>query len=194
MTLPNTNEPLRLADGRLVYPGGARGNGDLADTPLGEPRPQVRRKVSDLPALPRQMNAISVILAYTLFGLDEDETASAAGIAPAQVVRIRKSDPYRQMYDAIVRSVLDGEADVVRDLFAKNAKGAAQTMVEALQQGTRADRMAAAKDILDRSGHRPNDVVEHRHRMDGGLTIEIVRKDVVNAPIIDLEPIDDNQG
>jgi hypothetical protein len=46
--------------------------------------------------------------------------------------------------------------------------------------------MAAARDILDRSGHRPSDVVEHRHRMDGGLVIEIVRRDAV-LPIIDMD-------
>jgi hypothetical protein len=48
--------------------------------------------------------------------------------------------------------------------------------------------MFAAKDFLDRAGHRPADIVEHRHRMDGGLTIEIIRKDKDDvAPMIDME-------
>jgi hypothetical protein len=47
--------------------------------------------------------------------------------------------------------------------------------------------MAAAKDVLDRSGHRPSDVVEHRHRMDGGLVIEIVKRDGAQMPVIDME-------
>jgi hypothetical protein len=46
--------------------------------------------------------------------------------------------------------------------------------------------MSAARDILDRSGHRPADVVEHRHRMDGGLVIEVVRRDAVSVPTIDM--------
>ena len=49
-------------------------------------------------------------------------------------------------------------------------------MVEALDAGSRTDRMSAARDILDRSGHRPADVVEHRHRVDGGLVIEYVKR------------------
>ena len=80
------------------------------------------------------------------------------------------------------------ETDVVRELLAKNAKNAATVVVEAMQNGSRADRVAAAKDILDRSGHRPADVVEHRHRVDGGLIIEIVKRDTgVQVPTIEME-------
>jgi hypothetical protein len=105
----------------------------------------------------------------------------------AQVGRIKMSDPYSQMYDAVVRTVLDSETDVVRELLAKNAKSAAAVMVDALNAGNRSDRMAAARDILDRSGHRPSDVVEHRHRVDGGLVIEIVkRSDGTHVPTIDM--------
>jgi hypothetical protein len=32
-------------------------------------------------------------------------------------------------------------------------------------------------DVLDRAGHRPADVVEHRVRMEGALTIEFIEKD-----------------
>ena len=48
---------------------------------------------------------------------------------------------------------------------------------------------AAAKDILDRAGHRPADVVEHRHRLDNSLQIEIIRKDenTASLPVIDAE-------
>jgi hypothetical protein len=91
------------------------------------------------------------------------------------------------MHDAIVKTILDSETGVVRDLFQKKARNAAQVMVNALEEGTRADRMAAARDILDRSGHRPSDVVEHRHRMDGGLVIEIVRRDTSQLPTIEME-------
>lgn len=190
MSLARNGEPLKLADGRVVYPGG-----DIADPrrPVDvdtgvEPviRPQVRRKIGDLPALPKQMNAIGAIFSYVMFGLDDEEIASATGLDVAQVAQIRDSDPYRQLHEAIIRAVLDGQSDTVREMFARNARHAATTMVEALQSGTRADRMAAARDILDRSGHRPADVVEHRHRMDGGLVIEVVRRDSVKIPTIDM--------
>jgi hypothetical protein len=192
----HNNEPLRLADGRLVYPGG-----DI-DSPVG-PAPRLvevpthreaqqlvvrmRRKVADLPAVPKQMNAVGAILAYVMFGLDDEEVALATHLSTEQVGNIKASDPYKQMHDAVVRTVLDSEAGVVRELIAKNARRAAETMVDALNAGTRSDRMSAARDILDRSGHRPADVVEHRHRMDGELVIEIVKRDDgKHAPTIDM--------
>ena len=146
-----------------------------------------RRKLSELPEVPKTMNAVSVILSYTLFGLDVEEIAIATALTIDQIARIKKGDAYQQMHDTIVRSVLDSETNVVRDLFVKQARNAAGVMVRAMEEGTRADRISAAKDILDRSGHRPSDVVEHRHKLEGGLVIEIVRKEVSTMPIIEME-------
>jgi hypothetical protein len=149
---------------------------------------QTRRKLSDLPEVPKTMNAVGIVLAYTLFGLDDEEIAIATKLTVDQVGRLKCSDPYTQMYDGVVRTVIDSETDVVRELLAKNAKDAAKVVVDSMHNGTRADRMVAARDILDRSGHRPADVVEHRHRVDGGLVIEYVKRDAgVGVPTIDME-------
>jgi hypothetical protein len=146
-----------------------------------------RRKLSELPEVPRTMNAVGIVLSYTLFGLDDEEIAIATGLSVDQIGRIKLDDPYAQMYTAVVQTILDTETSVVRDVFTKNARNAAKVVVEAMQEGNRSDRVAAAKDILDRSGHRPSDVVEHRHRMDGGLVIEIVRRDGATLPTIEME-------
>lgn len=195
MALPSDNEPLKLADGSLVFPGGkvVKGGQEFVEIPTHHDAQRIitatRRKVADLPEVPKTMNAIGAVLAYTLFGLDEDEIAIATGFTSAQVGKIKMSDPYTQMHEAVVRTVLDSETNVVRELLAKNAKNAAHVMVDALQSGARSDRMQAAKDILDRSGHRPADVVEHRHRVDGGLTIEYVKREDRGIPTIELGEI-----
>jgi len=189
MSLAQSGEPLRLADGRVVYPGGNVNDAEQPKAVIEQDTPRVvnvRRRISDLPATPRQMNAIGAVLAYALYGLDVEDIAEAIGTTIDRIEKIKACDPYKQMHDAVVRTVLDSETDVVRELISKNARTAAQVMVDALQAGTRADRMAAARDVLDRSGHRPADVVEHRHRMDGGLVIEVVRRDAVNVPTIDM--------
>ena len=197
MPLPRRDAPLRLADGRLVYPDGRVDHVDgpvdgLVEVPTHAEAQRIvtaaRRKLSELPEVPRTMNAVSVVLAYSLFGLDDEEIAIATGLSVEQIGRIKVGDPYTQMHDAVVRTVLDSETNVVRELFVKNARAAAQVVVRAMEEGTRSDRMAAAKDVLDRSGHRPSDVVEHRHRMDGGLVIEIVKRDGAQMPVIDMEP------
>jgi len=146
-----------------------------------------RRKLSELPEVPRTMNAVGIVLSYTLYGLDDEEISIATGLSVEQIGRIKVDDPYTQMHTAIVRTILDSETEVVRDLFTKQARNAAKVVVSAMEEGTRADRMAAAKDILDRSGHRPSDVVEHRHRMDGGLVIEIVKREGATLPTIEMD-------
>lgn len=194
MALPDDpREPLRLADGSVVYPGGRIASADvhtMVEIPTHREAQRIitaaRRKVGDLPEVPKTMNAVGAILSYTLFGLDDEEIAVATGLSNDQVVRIKMGDAYTQMHEAVVRTVLDSETDVVRELLAKNAKIAANVMVDSLQAGNRSDRMAAARDILDRSGHRPADVVEHRHRVDGGLVIEYVRRENADGPTIDM--------
>src|SRR5215470_3613493 len=130
--LPNSNEPLRLADGRLVYPGG-----DIVDTHAraGESRvlpARVRRRAADLPAPFRQMNAIAAVVCYVLYGMDDEEIAEVTKLSVIQVGNIKQSDPYQQMYDAIMRAAMDHETDVVRELLGRNAKRAASTLVDAL--------------------------------------------------------------
>lgn len=193
MPLPRRDTPLQLADGRIVLPDGRVtevNEPQFVEVPTHQEAQKIitaaRRKLSELPEVPRTMNTVSVVLSYTLFGLDEDEIAIATRLSVAQIGRIKVSDPYTQMHDVIVKTVLDAETSVVRELFQKNARNAAQVVVRAMDEGSRADRMAAARDILDRSGHRPSDVVEHRHRMDGGLVIEIVRRDQTQLPTIDM--------
>jgi hypothetical protein len=199
MALPTPDAPLRLADGRMVYPGGEvvqpgqQPRQRFVEIPTHTEAQRIitntRRKVSDLPELPKTMNAVGVILSYTMFGLDDEEIGVATGLSVEQIGRIKVGDAFTQMHEAVVSSVLDSESSVVRELLAKNAREAAKVMVEALSTGNRSDRISAAKDVLDRAGHRPADIVEHRHRMDGGLVIEIVRRDNAgNVPTIEMEP------
>ena len=201
MPLASSDEPLKLADGSLVYPGGRVVGPESAvvsprfveiptHTEAQKLVTATRRKLSDLPEVPKTMNAVSVVLSYTMFGLGDEEIAIATGLTTEQVGRIKVSEPFTQMHDAVVRNIMESETDVVRDILAKNARSAATVMVEALQAGNRSDRMAAARDIMDRSGHRPADVVEHRHRVDGGLVIEYVKRDTAEKfPTIDMDGI-----
>ncbi len=148
-----------------------------------------RRKLSDLPELPRTMNAVSVVLSYTLFGLTDTEIAINTGMTEEQIGRVKMNEAYSIMHESVVQSILQAETDTVRTIFQQHARNAALELVDGMKNGARAERMSAAKDLLDRAGHRPADVVEHRHRMEAGLTIEVVRKDTTNLPpVIDLEP------
>ena len=213
--LPNCATPLLLADGRVVLPSGMVIPA-VAKTPVSvapsvappdveEPAPEPQlpqlierplpslasvpmRKIGDLPDVPRVINAINVVIGYSLFGMPDIDICTATGMRQEQLDKLRSGDTYDSMRNTIVRSVLDAEAQSIRDLFLQNARAATGVLVDSMSNGSRGDRIAAARDLLDRAGHRPADVVEHRHRVEGGLVIEIVRKDERdNTPIIDME-------
>lgn len=191
---------LRLADGstvlpngRVVPPGGVttpRMEGIVAVPTNREAQQLVvaaRRKLADLPDVPRTMNTINVVLCYTLFGLDDEAISIATKLSMEQIEKVRLTDAFTSMRDQIVSTVLNSESEDIRGLFVQHARNAASTVVDVMQSGKSADRLNAAKDILDRGGFRPNDVVEHRHQLEGGLTISIIRKDDNSLPTIDME-------
>jgi len=188
-------QPLVLADGRIVHP-----DGNIVDPkqeklvaiPTNREATQLvlaaRRKLSDLPDVPRTMNTVSVIMAYSLFGLDDVEIALATGLTEGQIGRIKVGDPYTKMYETIVGSILETETGDVRDLFRQHSRSAVTKLLTVLEHTkSETNRIAVARDILDRAGHRPADVVEHRHKMDGGLTIEIRRRQDKVIPVIDIK-------
>lgn len=184
---------LVLADGTKVF-------ADRVETPKQQARmvqvptnreaielvTNTRYKLADFAETPRKLNALSVVATYSLCGMEDAEISLACGLGPGQLERIRAEPTYEKLRQAVIASILESETDSVRGIFVQHSRRAAQRIVEEVNADGGIG-IAAAKEILDRSGHRPADVVEHRHRMDGGLVIEIVRKDDKNTPIIDMD-------
>lgn len=195
MTLADEQTPLVLADGTLVYPNGRIASPKLTKNNYVEIPTAVeaqklvtntRRKLADLPDVPKTMNVVSVVLSYSLYGLDQSEIALATGLTENQIGQIKMSPAYEDMYEAIRQSVLEVEATTVREIFAQKSKQSAIEIVEGLNSPERGERLVAAREILDRGGFRPADIVEHRHSMSGGLVIEVVKRDTNTLPTIDI--------
>lgn len=146
-----------------------------------------RRKLSDLPVAPKHLNPIAVVCLYTLYGLDTTEISIATGLNLDQINRIRMSNEYGIVQGSVVAAVMEAETGEVKDYIRKGAQKAA-AKVDAFVSHPNADiALRAARDVLDRAGLRPADVVDHRHRMDVGLVIEVVdRKRDQDRPIIDV--------
>ncbi len=189
--LPNGMEPLVLADGTRVNPvdGVIIEDEFLVEVPNTEDIKReivaARKRISDLPVPPNQMNTISVIISYTLFGINDDDISMTLAIPPEQLIMIKSSDAYRSLQEQFVKNIMESDASDVRHMFVQKSKTAAHTMFALMESNNEATRGGAAKDILDRAGQRPVDVVEHRHRMEGGLTIEYIEKKD-DIPIIDI--------
>jgi len=193
--LPQGTEPLVLADGTKINP--VNGERVTEETFVRVPNTSElkreiitsRKRISDLPVPPEQMNTISVILSYSLFGIMDEDIAITLAVPLEQIQQIKKSDAYASLQEQILTSIVESDLSDVRSLFVQKSRTAAQTMFDVLDNpdvgvGT---KMVAAKDVLDRAGQRPVDVVEHRHKMEGGLTIEYVEKKD-DIPTIDITP------
>ena len=186
-------EPLILADGTAISPiNGAT----IIDEPLVEvPNTQeikreitaARMRISDLPVPAQQMTTLSVIISYTLFGVTDEDISTLLSIPLNNIKNIKLSDSYRNLSETLVSNIVKSDLSNVRGMFVDKSRTAAGKMFELLDSESEATRMVAAKDVLDRAGQRPVDVVEHRHRMEGGLTIEYVEKKD-DIPIIDITP------
>jgi hypothetical protein len=193
---------ITLADGTMVYKDGrivAVKEPDVEDeyeeeasTTLNPARLVIptQKKLRDLPENTRTMNGISAVLCYSLFGLSDDDIAEAIGSTPDRVEGIKKLPSYTTMRNDVITNVINAEQADVRELFVKHSRRAVGVVVDAMNAKKTADKLKAAGDILDRSGFRPADVVEHRHRLEGGLTIEVVRKDGA-LPLIDIALMED---
>jgi hypothetical protein len=155
-----------------------------------------RKKVADLPALPDSMTPIAVVLAYSLFGLDDDEIAIATKLSVKQIINIKMQPAYETMFENVVQQVMHAETDNVRNMFIQNSKKAAKRLMQLAEDSDSAMvSLMAVKDVLDRAGHRPADiVVENRQKTENELRIVFVKKDdSPQVPVIDITPTQGGQ-
>lgn len=148
----------------------------------------VRKRLIDLPAPPSQMNGVAVLISYSLLGLSDEEIAIALSLTQEQVGRIKMSDVYTSVRAEIVSAILKNDTDDVRHMFVQGSKTAATAVINMISTADDEKvRLKAAQDVLDRAGHRPIDVHEHRVAVDGGLRIEYIEKKPLDVPIITID-------
>ncbi len=138
---------------------------------------RVRHRIDELPLQDSKMNTISVIISYYLFGLSNNDISIITKIPLKQINNIIMLPAFNEMVDKITSSILESDQSNVRDYLQQQTKKAANKIVEIMQTGSTKYSLEAAKDILDRSGHRPVDVVEHINKMDAELRIVHITKD-----------------
>jgi hypothetical protein len=148
---------------------------------------QTRRTLADIPAPPKSCNAISVVISYSMFGMSDEEIAIATGMTVEQIGRIKMLEAYTVMQDAIVEGILNADAEDVRTFIRSAQKAAAVTVAASMQSEDEVLRFKAAQDLLDRGGNSKELIVNNKHSLEGGLTIEVVDKRNQNAPHVDVK-------
>ena len=148
---------------------------------------RVRKRVHDLPEPPEKMNVVALVAMYHMFGLNNMDIAYVTGLTEPQVERIRELEAFSSVIETAQQNIVEQDAENVRNLINAHATSAVETVVRTMDSEDEKAALVAAKDILDRAGHRPADVVEHRHKVEGGLTIEYVKKDpALETPVVDV--------
>lgn len=196
---------IRLANGTLIDPKTREPIStnlhpqDKKREPEPEPEPEIerlnvvateRRSIMDLKLNKNQMAFINNVLVYTLYGLPPDEIAMQCSCTEDDIRIVRDLDEYKQMYDAMTDALRAAYEQSVQGILISAAPAAAKKIVRKMSDKSSDISLAAIKDVLDRSGHRPADRVEHVHSLaDGELRIRIVKAtDRDHMPTIDLKP------
>lgn len=102
------------------------------------------------------------ILMYSEKGMSNTEIGTKLSLSPFTVSHIKGSDEFLIRQTNFRRSVIEQ----VQGVFEKRAKNAAKQVCDLMKSGTSADKvkLEAAKDILDRIGYKPIEIVETRKR------------------------------
>jgi len=195
--LPEDNEPLVLADGTKIDPSTGR---PIREQPLvlipspGEAQrivARARKSVAELPLPPKQLSGVALVAFYTLFGLNDQDISIALdnSLSMEQIERIRNLEAYIEFMETAKANIVHTESDTVREMFQTHAANAATKIINLSQSENDVLAFTASKDVLDRAGHRPADVVEHRHKMEDALNIVYIEKKAnEDVPMIDITP------
>lgn len=200
MDFPIDNEPLVLADGTEIDPSSGsvikkhKSSMIVVPTPSEAQRivARTRRTVAELPLPPRQLSGVALVAFYTLFGLPDNDISIAleGRLTVEQIKNIRDTDAYIEFMSTAKQNVVETQTEVVREIFEQHAKNAAHKIVELADSESDVLAFKASQDILDRAGHRPADIIEHRHKLEDALNIVYIQKkldeDIPTVDVIDV--------
>ena len=188
-SLPDPNAPLMLGDGSAIPPSTAQTFARIEVPSNSQAQRLVtstRRKLIDLPALPKQMNSFAVLLVYTASGLNDNEIATATGLSVAQIVKLREHPAYAQLEQYVIEAVREQSKGEVTAILAQKEVRAAERVGELVDSEDEKVALAAANSVLDRRGHTPKQQVDINVEMRKTFRIEYVDKRG-EPPIIDME-------
>lgn len=201
MQLPIDNEPLVLADGTKIDPTTGKvlknkPTEKYISVPSNSEAQRIvartRRTIGELPNPPKQLSAVALVSFYTLYGLNDTDICIALDhkVTLEQIKNIREQDAYKEFMETAKANILHTETQTVRELFEEKAMTAAKKITELAESDVEVLAFKASQDILDRAGHRPADIVEHRHKLEDALNIVITHKTdkEPDIPMIDVTP------
>lgn len=146
----------------------------VAELSLHEMASTENRSLRDLTQDVKLLNAAAVILMYETMGINDLELSQALNCSQDALDRVRASNEFTTLRNVFLDTVEEYLRKSVRGQFALASHRAALKMIEQLDSPSSDVAQKAAKDVLDRAGHRPADIVEHRHAFEDELVIRVI--------------------
>ena len=154
----------------------------------------IRRGLVDLPADSKAVTTAGVVWLYFILGINDAEIAEATGLKISQVDMIKGLQLFSQL-DQLIKDNLSAlqHSDVQKriDALSSDALTKLEELVE--DEDTKpATKARVLMNMLDRGGFSPKQVLEHRHSLEGGLTIRHIREiaQPKHMPSIDVDAKD----
>lgn len=148
-----------------------------------------KRTLADVNVEPKRMNATMLVVSFSMWGLDNYAIASLLGTTVEAIEVVKNTELFDELHTQMVEAVRYAETSSIHGYLAHRAMDAARVVGSMLKDKDHDRRLSAAKDILDRSGFRPVDRVEHSHKFDDELRIVHIQEQAV--PTIDVSLGDD---
>ena len=158
----------------------------------------VRRGLVDLPADTKAITTCGVVWLYFTLGINDAEIADATGLKLSQVDMLKGL----QLFTQIDQLIKDNIAAIHADDVQKRIDNMSGKMLDGLEdiledEDTKpATRARVLMNMLDRGGFSAKQVMEHRHSLEGGLTIRHIREvaQPKHMPTIDITPVKDKDN
>jgi hypothetical protein len=196
-SLVDDQSPLILPDGSEVLPAEIQQptEAQFVEVPTNsEAVAQVmrtRRSIIDLPAAPKEMNAISAVVAYKMYGLSDPDISIATSIPIEQVENMQMLDAFDEMWNAAVQNIIHSDSDNIEDMIHQSARNAVNRITHVNNNAQDPFAIiASSKDLLDRHERSK----ERRETQENNsLRIEIIKRDETEVKP-EMEFADGNGG
>lgn len=196
-------EPLKLPNGDVVLPASETGNGKTdvksANTLqieeemrkiLGDPFEEVQfhRTLADINVPFNNFTTTITVVAMTMWGLDKYAISRIVNIDPDMVDQIMQHQLFAELRKQMVEALRYAEMGTVHGYLQQKALTAAATVTTSMMSKDKDLALKAAQDVLDRTGFRPVDRVEHSHRFEDDLRIVHLTEQTI--PTLDIKLVD----
>lgn len=142
-----------------------------------------RRTLGDITVPFHQQNLLMIVVGYSLWGLDTHAVSRILEVSEDRVIQMQQTDYFIKLRQELIEALRMAEASTVHGYLHDKALMAAKVVAHELKSKSGDNRLVAAKDILDRSGFRPTDRVDHVHRFEDELRIV----HLTNSNVLDTE-------